>query len=258
MRKEHIILPLIAILTLTCGASAAREPGSGYEEWKKLQNENGEKRADKLHEVLSCQLFFEEEKALVLECGYFVWMDDATLDDYVREINGIYNDPENRNIKIYQAQVLATIKMRNEDSNDYENLIKLYREGKNLPYRVRARKVLDGDTIIAADGNGDEYKIRLIGIDTPEMDKKGGEEAKLYLEALLGDNELTLRYFKDIFDKYGRILAEVHVETNGEALNTAEELLRSKHASPFFYRDEKRPKGFSEGFEERYELWAKE
>lgn len=74
-------------------------------------------------------------------------------------------------------------------------------------------RVVDGDTLRLRDGT----RVRLIGIDTPEVahpdfgDECYGEEASRYVERLLrpGD-ELRLVFDVDRFDQYGRTLAYVY------------------------------------------------
>jgi endonuclease YncB( thermonuclease family) len=73
--------------------------------------------------------------------------------------------------------------------------------------------VYDGDTVRLAD----KRKIRLIGIDTPEMNYGKGEpecyarEAKKHLESLVIKKEVTLVADKEDKDRYGRLLRYVYV-----------------------------------------------
>jgi len=80
----------------------------------------------------------------------------------------------------------------------------LYDETSSVKY------VHDGDTLRLNDGR----KVRLIGINTPELGHKDktaepfSTEAKKALQSLLKDNKsITLLYGKDNKDHYGRILA---------------------------------------------------
>ena len=82
--------------------------------------------------------------------------------------------------------------------------------------KVSFYKCSDGDTarfII----NGNEKKVRFLAIDTPEVDKNEpmSREAKEYTcNALKNANEIYLEYDSnsDKEDKYGRVLAFVHVD----------------------------------------------
>jgi len=78
-------------------------------------------------------------------------------------------------------------------------------------------RVIDGDTI-EVDIDGMSYKVRYIGIDTPELDDKRAEYCALAQEATRCNRQLvegeTVRLEKDISetDKYGRLLRYVYVD----------------------------------------------
>ena len=78
-------------------------------------------------------------------------------------------------------------------------------------------RVIDGDTI-EVDIIGMRYKVRYIGIDTPELDDKRPEFCALAQEATRYNRQLvdgkTVRLEKDISetDKYGRLLRYVYVD----------------------------------------------
>lgn len=67
--------------------------------------------------------------------------------------------------------------------------------------------VLDGDTFVVEDYN---QRIRLYGVEAPELKYHFGEESKQYLESLILNQDV---YFKNIVaDKYGRIIALVYLD----------------------------------------------
>ncbi len=78
-------------------------------------------------------------------------------------------------------------------------------------------RVIDGDTI-EIDIDGATYKVRYIGIDTPELNDKRAELSALAQEATRQNRQLvegkTVRLEKDISetDKYGRLLRYVYVD----------------------------------------------
>lgn len=87
------------------------------------------------------------------------------------------------------------------------------------------KSVYDGDTLTLRDGR----KIRLIGINTPEMSRKDrpaeplAEQATLYLRSLLTvGRTVQLRLGSQRLDSYGRILAHVFTE---EGVNVTSEML---------------------------------
>lgn len=86
-------------------------------------------------------------------------------------------------------------------------------------------KVIDGDTFWVKNKDSIRFKVRLIGVDTPEIRnskyrKKGyyAQEAKEYVDSILYDNVVRLEFDVDSLDRYGRTLAYVYLE-NGEHLN---------------------------------------
>lgn len=89
------------------------------------------------------------------------------------------------------------------------------------PVKGDVVEVTDGDTIKVRTGRGIE-RVRLIGIDTPEVDHSGpdddcfGEEAKAFLTAMIEDKPVWLTFDAECKDGYDRTLAYVHrgVETN--------------------------------------------
>ena len=90
---------------------------------------------------------------------------------------------------------------------------------------VRTEKIYDGDTIGAV-VDGHFEKIRLIGIDAPEMEQRPwGRKAKECIEALIraSASKVSLEYDMERRDKYGRILAYIWTQ-DGKMMN--EEMLR--------------------------------
>ncbi len=102
-------------------------------------------------------------------------------------------------------------------------------------YRATVRRVVDGDTLIVSVALPHymmDEKLRLRGLDCPELDTPEGKAAKRYVDTLLLDAaEVSVTTSK--VDKYDRYLADVHVTTRtGESLFLNNELLRSSHAIP--------------------------
>lgn len=104
-------------------------------------------------------------------------------------------------------------------------------------------KVYDGDTIhiIAPLFNGviSRFRVRLNGIDTPELrtknqwEKKAGYIVKDMLMEKIGDKIIELRNVS--YDKYGRILADVILDDE----NINEWLLKTEWAFPYEGKGEK-------------------
>lgn len=97
----------------------------------------------------------------------------------------------------------------------------------HIDEHARVVYVYDGDTVKLEDGR----RVRLIGINTPEMARggKSGEPlartARAYLQDLLdrGNDELQLQYGTERNDHYGRLLAHGYLD-NGD--NVAARLLQ--------------------------------
>ncbi|NUO92177.1 MAG: hypothetical protein HOQ18_15330 [Dermatophilaceae bacterium] len=74
-------------------------------------------------------------------------------------------------------------------------------------------KVVDGDTIWASRA-GETRKVRLIGIDTPEIGQCGYSEASRNLRGIIGGQQVSLTAgARDDVDRYGRLLR--YVDVNG-------------------------------------------
>jgi len=81
--------------------------------------------------------------------------------------------------------------------------------------RGRVVRAVDGDTIIVEGGDGRIEDVRLLGIDTPEtVDPRRpvgcyGPEASTFTKHLVTGRRVTLRYDRELHDRYGRFLAYV-------------------------------------------------
>ena len=81
----------------------------------------------------------------------------------------------------------------------------------------RVAHVIDGDTIVVRTAAGSRVHVRLIGIDTPEIAHFGkpgqcfGIRASAITRRLALGREVLLRIGRERHDRYGRLLAYVHV-----------------------------------------------
>jgi len=84
--------------------------------------------------------------------------------------------------------------------------------------------VVDGDTFSGIMG-GEEIRVRLIGVDTPEsvapeeyLTRSGkenteeGDEASEFTKGLITDTTVYLEFDEEYYDDYGRVLAYVYLE----------------------------------------------
>lgn len=74
------------------------------------------------------------------------------------------------------------------------------------PFTAKAF-VIDGDTIAFDRGR---TRVRLFGIDAPEMSQFGGKAARGHLIRMIGGRRVTVR--PNAVDRYGRIVARVHFD----------------------------------------------
>lgn len=118
--------------------------------------------------------------------------------------------------------------------------------GLTAPKNVLVERVVDGDTLILSTGRSvrapdnqrlDGARVRLIGVDTPEISRDSspgecfGEEARRFTRSRVEGRVVQLEYdfTTGLRDTYGRILAYVAVD--GQVLNEA--LVREGYARVF-------------------------
>jgi len=94
-------------------------------------------------------------------------------------------------------------------------------------YKAKIVAVYDGDTVTALVDLGfkvqKEMKLRLTGIDTPELrgdEREEGLKVRDYVRGLILDKDVTIKTSKDKQGKYGRYLAEIFIEGSIISLNT--------------------------------------
>ena len=97
-----------------------------------------------------------------------------------------------------------------------------------------ALRVIDGDTFVMNNGE----RVRLLCIDTPEIDEKGGLEAKEFLESLIIGPEVRLESGINDRDKYGRLLRFVYVNISGSEVFVNKEIVINGFGEVFKYGNE--------------------
>jgi micrococcal nuclease len=116
--------------------------------------------------------------------------------------------------------------------------------GRTISYNdILVTRVIDGDTILIETGE----KVRLIGIDTPEMHESSklyrdsqrtgrdirtiramGRRAFMFTENLVNGKRVRLEFDVEKYDKYGRLLAYVFLK-DGTFVNA--EIVKQGYAS---------------------------
>lgn len=105
-------------------------------------------------------------------------------------------------------KTISDIKLTDSDLSDAVTSI----EGTFAERRVLGKVVgvHDGDTITVLDADKTQYKIRLNGIDAPELKQDFGNKSKESLSDMVFGKQVTVIYNK--IDKYKRIVANVFVD----------------------------------------------
>ena len=109
-------------------------------------------------------------------------------------------------------------------------------------YKATILRVVDGDTLDLLIDLGMNVhvkeRVRLARINTPEIHgvKKDSEEyikgmqAKLLVETILAGQELIVKTIKDKKGKYGRYIAEIYIDKDGNLINLSDHLVEYGHA----------------------------
>lgn len=85
----------------------------------------------------------------------------------------------------------------------------LFQEENPIFEKGTVLRVIDGDTI-SVSLNGQETKVRMIGVDTPETETEIGKIAASYTKKYLSEGKtIYLEYDEGKQDKYGRTLAYI-------------------------------------------------
>ena len=98
------------------------------------------------------------------------------------------------------------------------------------PFDAQVVAVLDGDTVIVRMPKGGEERVRVIGVDTPEISHDGKPRQCYSLRATSFVRRVALRRHveltpgRELRDRYGRLLAYVRVA--GSRTDLEEQLLR--------------------------------
>ena len=94
---------------------------------------------------------------------------------------------------------------------------------------TKVTRVIDGDTFITNKGD----RVRLIGVDAPELPSLRGIESKMYLNQLIHNKVVTLERdeISDNKDKYGRLLRYVYLDKKDVNLH----MIKSRYAKPYLY-----------------------
>jgi endonuclease YncB( thermonuclease family) len=98
-------------------------------------------------------------------------------------------------------------------------------------YLRRARQmkivtVIDGDTVMAVDQSGKNHKLRIMGIDCPELGQRMSFEAKEFAEGLLQGKWVSVKFYGR--DRFKRHVARIQVD----GVDFSKEMVRNGMAFP--------------------------
>lgn len=111
--------------------------------------------------------------------------------------------------------------------------------------------VSDGDTVTLLLKGNKKIKIRLYGIDAPEIGQKYGEEAKVYLQKYLLNKKVSV--VDCGIDKYNRVLGIIYIGS----LNINEELLTDGLAWQYhFNKDDVYKKLMQNAKKKKINIWS--
>ncbi len=102
--------------------------------------------------------------------------------------------------------------------------------GEIFTYLAEVERVIDGDTILASFDLGlpvsISQKLRLAGLDCPELDTEEGKAAKRFVESMVKDcSPIIVKTVKDRTDKFDRYLAEIFLGPDPRRENFLNQML---------------------------------
>jgi endonuclease YncB( thermonuclease family) len=101
-------------------------------------------------------------------------------------------------------------------------------------------RVIDGDTIVV-----EGVSVRMLGIDAPERNEKYFWESLGFLDNLVFEREVVLKFGREKTDKYGRKLAYVYFD----GININKRMIEEGLANPYF------PSGGDNYYDEFFNVW---
>lgn len=110
----------------------------------------------------------------------------------------------------------------------------------NTYEQIHVDRIIDGDTI-----ESNSTSIRLLGINTPERREYLYEEAKEFLENEILNKTVSLKYGKERYDKYERVLA--YIFFNNQNINL--KIVENGYANYYF------PSGKDQYYNQFVEAW---
>lgn len=196
--KKHLISIIAMIMATTLsGCSAERVAQAIDEDLGTNTKTIGTNIDDKTEEIAD---------------KYGKGLEDKDTTDLAKDVTGLLID--------------GAAKLAKNATEEKESSKKEEKENSALE-KMELISVTDGDTILALGEDGYEYRIRLIGIDTPESvnadeskNNEYGDMASLFTKELLKDvGTVYVETDAELYDKYNRLLAYVWLRDDTSDLN---------------------------------------
>ena len=129
-------------------------------------------------------------------------------------------------LPLFAIAALTWFHFFRQPNNNQVKLAKPPSQTESLCCEVVANSIYDGDTFrVKCDGR--ENKIRLCGIDAPELNQTLGIESRNYLRSLLGKAKGQVIVIEMDRDRYDRTVAEVFLDKPSGEQSVQEEMLKA-------------------------------
>lgn len=175
---------------------------------------------------------------------------EGNFEVFVDMLDDFYSDYANLDIEIIDALAFCLLRLKGIHDDDTAKeelrvLRKIFSDRKTILSLLdeivhdgklyECIRVIDGDTIVVKRMEhepyrliGEEIRVRLIGIDCPELEESFGSIARKRAKVRVEGKPVSLSYGKTRKDRYGRTLAYVNVIEDEKWLN--EMMIESGHA----------------------------
>ena len=240
--KKAIILVLTCLLIVPVISARDGHYWKDLDKWKDYDELGRDlsviAKMDYLNGMLDGLKFLTDRTVKLVEVLYKTALsNEKNVRMYIDMLDGFYDDYANLDIEIIDALTFCLLRLKgiyDDDSAKEELRIlrKIHGDTKNLKSLsekvVRDNKfyqcirVIDGDTIVVKEIRnqphgliGEEMKVRLIGVDCPELDEPGGESVHMTTIAYTERKIISLTYGLTRKDKYDRTLAYVNILEQG-------------------------------------------
>jgi endonuclease YncB( thermonuclease family) len=128
-------------------------------------------------------------------------------------------------LPLFAIAVLTWFYFSQQPNKDQPKLAKPPSQTESLRCEVVKDSIYDGDTF-RVECDGRQLKIRLCGIDAPEVKQPLGIESRNYLRSLIAKGSNQVIVIEMDRDKYNRTVAEVLFDTPEGEQSVQEEMLR--------------------------------